>query len=204
VTNEPHDQLARWPAPGYYGGAEALQVMGTVAAPLLGGFAITVATLIVTSADATRWPGPAVIFAVLSAVALLTCVQLTFWARQAVVTPSIVRDWWDDVDTVAGRTARVREMKAFHRVYHWYAKGASLAYDSGIVLLLIAVALVLAPNADTRQSGPRWVAVGVAFLAVASEIVWTVVKRLGDAAPTWLRPLARWLIRRPADYMEET
>ena len=193
----------RWPAPGYYGSADALQVMGTVAAPLLAGFAITLATLVVTAEGAVRWPGITVVAAVLAAVLLLASVQLTFWARQATLTPSVAREWWDDADTVDGRAARVREMRGFDRVRNWYSSRARAAYDAGIVLLLLAVAVVLAPPTDARQPAWRWAAAGIAALAVLLELGWSAVKRVPERATGPLGRLRRWLVRRPSDYMED-
>jgi hypothetical protein len=197
-----NERLTHWPVPGYYGSAEAVQMMGTVAAPLLAGFAITLATLVVTSASAVRWPGATMVVAALAAVMLLGSVQLTFWARQAVVTPSDMREWWDDADTVAGRGARVREMRGFATVQHWYAGGARNLYDLGVVLLLAALALVLAPPSDARQAALRWLAVGVAGLAVLLEIGWTAVKRGAEGSADRRGRIARWLVRRPTDHME--
>jgi hypothetical protein len=196
-------KLPRWPVPGYYGTADAVQQMGTVAAPLLAGFAITVATLVVTSADSLRWPGACLLAAVAAAAVLLISVQLTFWARQALLTPDNAREWWDDLDTPDGREARIREMEGFNEVRRWYEAGAGLTYDAGIVLLLLALAFLLLPTADARQAGLRWAGVGLAGLAVLVELLWTVLKRLDTRTPAPLRPLARWLIRKPADYMKD-
>lgn len=197
------EHLPRWPIPGFYGSADAVQEMGTVAAPLLAGFAITVATLVVTSANSLRWPGACLVAAVTASVMLLVSVQLTFWARQALVTPAVVREWWDDVDTVDGRAARVREMGGFVRVHRWYAAGARHAYDLGIALLLLAVTLLLLPTDHARQPALRWAAVGVSALATLSEALWTLIKLQGAESPPLLRRLRSWLIRNPADYMEE-
>src|SRR5512146_1621368 len=119
--------------------------MGSVAAPLLAGFSITVVTVVLTSSQQVRWPGIVVILATVATIALISSVQFTFWAREVAVSPDDMRRWWDDADAADGRAYRVVEMRSFQAVHRRYAARARYAYDAGIVALLLALAAVLVP-----------------------------------------------------------
>ncbi len=173
VENGANAKLKRWPAPSRYGTAGVRDAIGTVAAPLLAGFAITAATLVVASEDRLRWPGVAATLAATSAVVLIFSLQMTFWARQYDVTPSVMREWWDDADTVEGRGARVAEMLDFQSREERYARWARRSYDLGIAALFAALAVVLAPKDQAAQPGWRWVATFVAASAAVAEVAWS-------------------------------
>jgi len=79
MADRPED-LQRWPIPGRYGNSDAVQSMGTVAAPLLAGFSLTLATIVLTSAQQIRWPGVTLVFATIATATLIGSLQFTFWA----------------------------------------------------------------------------------------------------------------------------
>jgi hypothetical protein len=196
VPEQEADRPARWPAPGYYGGAEALQAMGSVAAPLLAGFSITVVTVVLTSSQQVRWPGIVVILATIATIALISSVQFTFWAREVAVSPEDMRRWWDDADTVSGRAFRVAEMRSFQAVHRRYAARARYAYDGGIVALLLALGAVLVPPSAAAQPALRWAAACLAALAAVFEIVWTYLARFRETRhpPALFGRLGNWLV----------
>lgn len=78
-----------WVTPALYGEAEALNSMGTIAAPLLAGFSLASAVLTVTikPTDA-RGPDAALLLFMLAAVLFVTSVQAMFWVRQYQANPS--------------------------------------------------------------------------------------------------------------------
>jgi len=190
----------RWPAPERYGSVEGLQSMGGIAAPLLAGFSITLATVVLTAAQTVRWPGLAVFLASLAAISLVGCVQFISRARGLVATPDDMRRWWDDADTVAGRPARVREIRRSKNGYDVYARRAGKAYNFGIVMLLASLATVLVPADGARQPQMRWIAAAITALAALFEVLWTALPTLckpGSFVPNIVRervlPLERWL-----------
>jgi uncharacterized membrane protein YdbT with pleckstrin-like domain len=67
--------------PSPYGAPAAIEMMGSVAAPLLAGFSLTLLILVITNSDAFRWPGLVLVAFAVSAVTLISVVQFTFWAR---------------------------------------------------------------------------------------------------------------------------
>ena len=71
-----------WETPDLYGEAEALNSMGTIAAPLLAGFSLAamVQTLTITT-SAARWPDAALVLFMLAAVLFVATLQAMFWAR---------------------------------------------------------------------------------------------------------------------------
>lgn len=70
-----------WMPPSPYGAPAAIEMMGSVAAPLLAGFSLTLLILVITNPDAFRWPGLVLVAFAVSAVTLISVVQFTFWAR---------------------------------------------------------------------------------------------------------------------------
>ena len=194
------EQPERWPAPERYGSVEGLQSMGGIAAPLLAGFSITVATVVLTAAQEVRWPGVAVLLASVAAISFVACVQFISRARSLVATPDDMRRWWDDADTVAGRAARISEMQRSRNGYDVYASRAGKSYNLGIVMLLASVATVLVPTDDARQPQMRWAAAAVTALAALFEWLWTALPMLCKPrrfVPSFVRtrlsPLERWL-----------
>jgi len=137
------------------GAADASDTMTGVAAPLLAGFTVSLATLVVQGQDDFKWPGVCVLAFTLSAVLLITAVQAGFW----------VRYYRPAVDT-AGRFRTVPT----RRQYTLWNRVARRTYNGGIFLLLLGLAGVLAP----RDPGDplRWVAAAVAALAAISELLW--------------------------------
>jgi hypothetical protein len=91
---------AFWVTPDWYGTYEALSSTGTIAAPLLGGFALAsvVLTLSLTPSD-LRWPDAAFLLFLLAALFFVGTVQATFWARQYQASPSEIKSWWEDAET---------------------------------------------------------------------------------------------------------
>lgn len=185
-----------WRPPGDLGAAAALDAATSIAAPLLAGFSVTLAGIVV-SADPgdVAQPGIALFAAVLATISLVGCVQFGAWARQHHVTPEDYRTWFDDADdkTDDARGYYVEEMARQTRVYDIHAARARASYSGGIVLLLTALGTVVIPNGDADQELLRWVACVVAYLAAAAEVAWGVlVHNGGKRGPEWLRRLAAW------------
>src|SRR5438105_1867153 len=113
VPAEPHVGPT-WAPPNPYGAAAAVEMMGSVAAPLLAGFALTLLVLIISDTGAIRWADLALILLAASAVALISTVQFTFWARSYTVEPDQLRAWWPEIDSDLERRSVVRGEQLAH------------------------------------------------------------------------------------------
>jgi hypothetical protein len=191
----------RWQPPRLLNEHDGLVAITGSAAPLLAGFGLTLAALTVTNSRQVRWPGTATLAAVLSVAVLVAAVQFGAWGRQNYATPALYRDWFDDTDETAARDYYVREMDLLRRVYRVYARRARMSYDLGIILLMLALGLAVAPPPGSAQSALRWVAAGVAWASSAGEICWGTIWFTTGRAPTSSRRgrVARWVAPQPTD-----
>jgi hypothetical protein len=146
--------------------------MGSVAAPLLAGFSLTL-TLLVLQADKGdfRWPDATVLVLVAAAVAFIMVIQFSFWARQYVVTPSELKDWWPDFETNDERARAVFSEQRGHALLHkrWAAR-ARVGYNVSVGLLLSGLALALIPEGPVslgRVGGIAIIGAGLIY-----EVVW--------------------------------
>lgn len=188
-----------WPQPTDLGSMHALQSFTTVAAPLLAGFSLTIAAVVLTDADKLRWPGAAALAAIGGAVFLIAAVQFGGWARQHAVTPDDYRSWFDDADA-NGLRLFVREMERQHAVYRIHKARAQLTYNIGIILLLLAIGVAVAPTAaEATQVGFRWIAAVIAWLAALVEALWTGLTCLAvrNRVPRFLLPVLHTVLPRP-------
>jgi hypothetical protein len=79
------DLTYRLPAP--FGQTAAADTMGTIAAPLLGGFAFAAIGIILQARQDVRWPDQALALLVVAFLSFITSVQATFHARRHYVPP---------------------------------------------------------------------------------------------------------------------
>jgi hypothetical protein len=150
-------------------------MVGSVAAPLLAGFSITIVAVSLTDFEKLRWPGPAAILGVLTSGILVLTVQLTAWARQYHVTPADLRSWFDDADEISRRKLLIDELEFFTTLENKYARLARLTYSAGIVCLFAALGTAIAPTANSFQIVARWVAATIAYLFAAAEVGWILI-----------------------------
>ncbi|MGY1633364.1 hypothetical protein ACI784_16815 [Geodermatophilus sp. SYSU D01186] len=171
--------------------------MTTAAAPLLSGFSVTLAAVVVTDHDKVRWPGVAVITAVTAAVLLGSCVQFGAWARQHSVVPADFREWFED-SYAQRRELFVQEASRQNRVYDIHARRARSSYSVGITLLLVALGVAVVPPDGADQAVLRWAAACVAWMAGILESAWWVLLRLDrDKMTGKLAKLAEYVAPRP-------
>jgi hypothetical protein len=163
-----------WVTPILYGEAEALNSMGTIAAPLLAGFSLAAVVLTVTikPSDA-RWPDAALLLFMLAAVVFVTSVQAMFWARQYQANPSEILAWWPDAER-SERLERLRDEQKWHAAgFRMWANRARAAYGVGLLCLLAALTiLAVPPESHGQGSALRWVAVAVGGAAFIAESIW--------------------------------
>lgn len=169
----------RWKPPFPVGYAAAIDSMGSVAAPLLASVSAALATLVISNEEAFRWPSPTLFLLVVATLALITAVQCAFHARQYSVTPSDLEEWWPASDPSGVELQRQYQRHHLSRHSAW-ANAASVAYNVGLVCLLLALALMTLPQGDLGDSLVRLAAAGLAFLGAASELVWILYSQFGN------------------------
>jgi len=168
-----------WRKPAPLGYSPALDAATNIAAPLLAGFSITVIAAVAAGSDSFRWPGPVLLSLTVAAVLLVASVQFGFHARQHLYSAADVAAWWTAEDLAQpGRTDRLqREQHADYATWEQWSTKARMAYNTGIVILAVGVALMLAPphSADRAQAAFRWTAAAVAATAALGELTWSLI-----------------------------
>ena len=174
-----------WGARPQLGTDNAYQAVGQVAAPLLAGFSVTLIGVIAQAPDMLRWPGATLLALIVAVGLLLGCVQAAFTARQKYWTRKDLLDWYvaeppDPLSSVF-KDMQVRDIESWRR---WLGR-ARAAYNTGLTVLLIGVALLLAPPrtsaahpVSTTEASLRWAAVGVAVTLAVIEAVWWLAPHL--------------------------
>jgi hypothetical protein len=168
-SHEPPPQPA-WRHLYPYGHQDATESAGTIAAPLLAGFSVTLIAQLVSSGDKIRWADLAFFLLTGAVVMLLAAVQCSFWARQYVATPSDLEAWWPDLNHPV-RWKQVRsEQWAHERVYQLWALRFRLTYRGGILFLLAAVPVLLVPEGSIGIF--RGMAIALAVIGFFGEVIW--------------------------------
>jgi hypothetical protein len=190
-----------WSAAPQLGTDRAYQAVGEVAAPLLAGFSVTLIGVVAQDPTALRWPGAALLALTVAAVLLLTCVQAAFFARQNFWTRDDLLQWYveEPPEPLLG-AFKAMQATAISRWLRWIGR-ARAAYNAGLTVLLVAVALVLAPPIDYgtkhvvgTEAALRWIAFGFALACAAAEIVWWAWPRLAGPLTKLVRLVT--LVRR--------
>lgn len=167
---ERRDDL-RWSVPSPFGHAAAIDSMGAIAAPLLAGFSITFAGLVVSVRHAFRWENLTLGCLLVAAFALVACLQLTFRARQWVTTPSEIEQWYPNPSMERQQELR-REQLVHHQNYKRWSNRARWAYNSGILALILAVTIAMVPEGSIGLG--RALVIVIAALALLAELAWVI------------------------------
>lgn len=173
-----------WGAPPQLGSDRAYQAVGEVAAPLLAGFSVTLIGVIAQAPNMLRWPGATLLTLIIAVGLLLGCVQAAFTARQKYWTRTDLLDWYvHEPSDELSQTFKNMQRRDINAWVLWLGR-ARAAYNTGLTVLLIGVALLLAPPrtsqaypVSTIESSLRWAAVGVAVGLAAIEVVWSLATR---------------------------
>jgi hypothetical protein len=183
-----------WVTPYLYGEAEALNSMGTIAAPLLAGFSLAamVQTLTITKSQA-RWPDAALLLFMVAAVLFVTTVQAMFWARGYQATPQQIKEWWPDADDAERMELLRREQKRHAAGFRMWSDRARITYTFALLCLLAALTLLAVPPPSQESASVlRWLAVAAGAAAFIAESVWT----MGSfTSPKWMA----WLLEPSQD-----
>jgi len=160
--------------PKPYGYAAAVDSVGTTAAPLLAGFSVTLAGLILQvdkPYETFKWPDATLALLTLAAVLLIAAVQCSFSARQYYVPPDEYYDGWAKLADAAGKRdmADLNHEHSLQRMGRWM-NGIRVTYNLGVLALLAALTVLLIPAGHPTPA--RWVAIALAGLAWSVELVW--------------------------------
>lgn len=167
----------KWRKPAPLGYGNAIDSVGSIAAPLLAGFSLASVLLVADDAANFRWPGGAVLALSVAAVLLIGSVQCAFNARQYLWSAADVADWWPDMkaDSPREQLLRTEQERAFRKWDVW-VQWTRLTYHTGIVALLAALGVALPPqNGSSPEGALRWAAAGVAFAGCAGEVAWILI-----------------------------
>lgn len=170
-------------APSPFGYPAGIQAAGTLAAPILAGFTVTMISIILpsigdpTKPPFTRWPELTLLLLIAAALCLLMAVQASVIARIWETTPTMYREWWPN-DFSLGEPSRPshrvinHQRQALRNNYLW-SKFMRVFCHLGIVALLATI--TVATVSPTRMSISRWAVTGLAALGALGEAAWIIV-----------------------------
>ncbi len=185
-----------WWRPAYLGEPNATAARSSMATPLLAGFSITLLGVIAQQQDAFRQPGMSIFLLCLAAVAFVMSVQCGFWARQYLVTPSEILNWYPGRLLSDPELQQAREdQHRGGRAYQMWERRAKTSYGVGLLGLLSGVCVALIPDAEAAQPGWRWAAAALASGMFLFELYWIFGARRKmklDKAGKRSRVLDRW------------
>ncbi|MGC4812849.1 hypothetical protein ACLQ29_20190 [Micromonospora sp. DT228] len=170
-----------WWRPALYGEPAAVDMISTIAAPVLAGFSIALLGVVAQAPANFRWPGVALLLLLLTAILFVMCLQCGFWARQYLVSRGEAAAWFDDFDSTTRQEQVRREQVAYGHVYEGWARRSKLFYRMALQTMFAALLVVLLPTAGgdgAMQSGWRWAAASLAALAFVFEALWIVSVQL--------------------------
>lgn len=167
----------RWSKPRPLGYSAAMDAVGTVASPLLAGFAF--ASVVVVSDDSGnfRWPGAGILAFSVAAILFLGALEANFNARRFIWSSADVAAWWPEIkaDSTDEDKLRAEQGQAFARWRTWI-RWARRMYNGGVLALLIGLSSVIPPPPGPHvEAALRWVAAGVVSAAFVTELVWMIV-----------------------------
>ena len=177
-----------WEPPDLYGAAEALNSMGTIAAPLLAGFSLAamVQTITIKTSEA-RWPDAALLLFMLAAVLFVTTVQAMFWARGYQTSPIEIVGWWPDATDPQRLKLLQREQRRHAAGFRMWSNRARVAYSVALLCLLAALTiLAVPPESYGHAAFLRWLTVAAGAAAFVTETLWITASFTN---PRWMRRL---------------
>ena len=156
---------------GKLGYSDAVDRVGTTAAPLLAGFGLTLIGLTVVSDNNVRWPAPTLALLVLAVLLLIGAVQASFNARS----------WYIPLDEFLTRLGATPTDKR-QIITGTYVQGLTkhafwlrltrVTYNIGVLFLLAGLAFVVIPRGTISEG--RCFVIVLASLGFVLETVWFI------------------------------
>lgn len=164
------DVTREFPRP--FGQAAALEAMGTIAAPLLAGFAFASIGVILQVQKSLRWPDQALVLVVAATLLFITSLQASFNARRHWVPPDQWSAWLGLAPSPARRGQLQREWTSDLASYRRWSEAARITYNLAIVVLLAAIAVLLVPRGDIEL----WRTIGIVLACAGAlgEVAWVL------------------------------
>jgi len=180
---------------GYY---DAIQITGTMVAPILAGFTFAILVLVLVppaknQVDPLRWRDQVLALLVFSALFLIISTQAAITARTTLVKPDELRAWHPSHIDAEDRPTEwlAARQKALARHTAAASTACRHTYNAGTLLLFTAIAVLLVPPSPVDSA--RRAALAAAVIAVAIEATWLTgislrEKHLRGRLPTLLTP----------------
>jgi hypothetical protein len=170
---------------GKLGYSDAVDRIGTTAAPLLGGFGMTLVGLTATSESEVRWPDPTLALLVLAVLLFVGAVQASFNARS----------WFIPLGEFLARLEATPDHQQ-SVITGTYSQGLTkhaywltmtrYAYNLGILFLLAGLTFVVIPRGGISTA--RYGVIGLAGAGFVIEALWflgsLVMNRHPGSAPS--------------------
>jgi hypothetical protein len=167
------------------GTVDAVRSMGTIAAPLLAGFALTTVVLLATASSPPRFADWALAALAAAAGLFVFSLQFTLAGLLYAAPPSDRMAWRPDAATNRGaRDALRRVQRKDDYLQREYFRRARGCYDLGMLGYLVGLLVIIYP---VHWTVGRAIALGVVALAAVLELVWMVAAWSGKR-PAWLLP----------------
>jgi len=163
-----------------FGHSDAIDKIGTTAAPLLAGFAFTLIGLTIGNRNALGEPDLALLLLVVSGVSLVSSVQFNFNARRYYFSPGAYFDLQKLAEEDGISPATVKEMgRAYLALHGIWADRSRSAYNFGVAVLFFGVASTLIPATGIAHMAPlRAAAVALTTAAGLVEVFLMARERL--------------------------
>lgn len=168
--------VSGWAKPSPFGAPNAVASLSGTAAPLLAGFSVTMATLVLQAPEKFRFAGATLLLLTSAIILLLTCVQCGFWARHYFASPDEAAPWFPDYESNLERREKVQEeQRGNYGSYRLWSNLARLTYAMGIVCVYSALAASIAPTDDSHDFRFKSAATLLLVLAAVGEIAWSLM-----------------------------
>jgi hypothetical protein len=169
-----------------FGFADAIDELGTNAAPLLAGFAFALIGLTVDKRDALGEADLALLLLVIAGIALVSAVQLNFIARSFHFSPGEYFDLRKLAEEDGVGAEAVKDMARSYLIKHRrWATRSRLSYNIGVMVLFFGVAATLVPAAGIWHMAPLRAAavclVSAAGLVEAALLARETLERLAPS-----------------------
>jgi hypothetical protein len=200
-VGDPRDQGADpvvWAGPGDFGQPAAFDAKTGVAAPLLAGFSMALLGVVAQAPTSFRWPGAALLVLAVVVMVLVACVQFGFRGRAVLYTKADVESWGRLSHLTAADDERLRAAVQVRDMAQWrvWHRRSRVAYNFGIAVLGVGIALVLAPPGQYVAGAPlpsgeaawRWAGFSLALLGAGLEVFWIAADELRDRARRPAKP----------------
>jgi len=175
----------RWQVEYPLGRTDSLRALGTVAAPLLGGFDLATLTLLATADRPPRLVDLAMPAVTTGAVLFLFCLQFTCSGLLFAATPAEREGWVGALDASASPDRLLDAQRKDLWLAARYFRRARWTYDLGLLATLVGIAAVVVPGRHGTAGG--WISTSVVCVGVLVELLWIIGSRT-TRRPRWLLP----------------